>query len=123
MEKENDYRLLPDMKVKQLNVHYKILNVLYVDTESRFLLFLRIINKAYYGETIKHFIGGSVMKKELSTVTKKVIRDLTSLSDGEFIRRYSVSKTKYRKRLARYGDPYMYAPLAKFGKFLKKLGS
>ena len=55
-----------------------------------------------------------------SAVTKKVKKDLASLSGDEFRKKYGTSTTTYMKRVERYGDPYMKAPLAKIGKFLKK---
>ena len=55
-----------------------------------------------------------------STVTKKVKKDLASLSGSEFRKKYGTSTTTYMKRVERYGDPYMNAPLAKIGKFLEK---
>lgn len=61
------------------------------------------------------------MKKGLSDVTKKVIKDLGKLTDQQFMNRYSVTKFRYKKRLIKYGDPYMKSPLAKLGKFLKRL--
>ena len=59
--------------------------------------------------------------ESLSKVTKKVVNDFNTISDKEFFRKYSVSKRKYLKRFIKYGDPYMNAPLAKFGKFLERL--
>lgn len=61
------------------------------------------------------------MKKGLSSITRKVIKDLANLTDQQFMNRYSLSKTRYKKRLVKYGDPYMKSPLAKMGKFLKSL--
>lgn len=55
-----------------------------------------------------------------SAITKKVKKDLASLSGSEFRKKYGVSNTTYMKRVDRYGDPYMNAPLAKIGKFLEK---
>ena len=59
----------------------------------------------------------------LSKVTMRVINDFNLLSDKEFFKKYSVSKKRYLKRFIKYGDPYMNAPLAKFGKFLSRLTS
>ena len=61
------------------------------------------------------------MGKGLSNVTKKVIEDLRKLTDQQFMNRYSITKSRYTKRLIKYGDPYMKSPLAKLGKFLKSL--
>ena len=55
-----------------------------------------------------------------SAITKKVKKDLVSLSGNEFRKKYRVSNTTYMKRVDRYGDPYMNAPLTKIGKFLEK---
>ncbi len=55
-----------------------------------------------------------------SAITKKVKKDLVSLSGSEFRKKYGASTTTYMKRVERYGDPYMNAPLAKIGKFLGK---
>lgn len=63
------------------------------------------------------------MKKGLSSITRKVIKDLGKLTDQQFMNRYKVSKSRYTKRLIKYGDPYMKSPLAKIGKFLKSLSS
>ena len=61
------------------------------------------------------------MGKGLSSITKKVIEDLGKLTDQQFMNRYSITKSRYIKRLIKYGDPYMKSPLAKLGKFLKRL--
>ena len=61
------------------------------------------------------------MEKGLSEVTKKAIKDLSKLTDQQFMNRYSITKSRYTKRLIKYGDPYMKSPLAKLGKFLKRL--
>ena len=57
----------------------------------------------------------------LSKVTMRLINDFNLLTDKEFFKKYSVSKKRYLKRFIKYGDPYMNAPLAKFGKFLNRL--
>lgn len=61
------------------------------------------------------------IEKGMSEVTKKVIQDFNTLSDQDFMNKYTVDKIKYAKRVLKYGDPYMNAPLAKFGKLLIKL--
>lgn len=53
-------------------------------------------------------------------VTKKVIKDFNSMTDKEFLIRYSCHKNTYLKRIMKYGDPYTKAPLAKIGKILKQ---
>lgn len=55
-----------------------------------------------------------------SKTTRRVKNDYNTLSDAEFMRKYSASKERYRKRVNRYGDPYMRSPLAKAGKKLAK---
>ena len=54
----------------------------------------------------------------ISDVTRKVVSDFNAMSDTQFMAKYFVSKSVYFKRLAKYGDPYMKAPLARVGKFL-----
>ena len=51
-----------------------------------------------------------------SSVTKKVKQDYNDLSDSEFMTKYQTSKNTYRKRVNKYGDPYMNSPLAKAAK-------
>lgn len=53
-----------------------------------------------------------------SAVTKRVKLDFNRLTDQEFLRKYAVSKAVYLKRVLKYGDPYMKAPLARIGKWL-----
>lgn len=55
-------------------------------------------------------------QKSDSKVTQRVKRDFNSMTDNEFRRKYSTSKAIYEKRVRKYGDPYMNAPLAKLGK-------
>ena len=68
----------------------------------------------------KHYGYGEKMTADASdsSVTKKVKSDYNNLSDQEFMNKYHVSKSKYRKRVNKYGDPYMNSPLAKEGKKL-----
>lgn len=56
--------------------------------------------------------------KSDSSVTKKVKADYNNLSDQEFMNKYHSSKNAYRKKVNKYGDPYMNSPLAKKGKKL-----
>lgn len=56
-----------------------------------------------------------------SAVTRRAKQNYNTMSDAEFKRRFSVSKETYAKRVEKYGDPYMNAPLAKLGKRLNKL--
>lgn len=60
-------------------------------------------------------------QKGICDVTRKVIDAYNTLSEQEFLNRYACSKSVYAKRVARYGDPYMKAPLARLGKFLAKI--
>ena len=55
-----------------------------------------------------------------SSITRRVKKDYNELSDKEFKRKYQGSKETYRKRVNKYGDPYMNSPLAKAGKKLAK---
>ena len=57
---------------------------------------------------------------KLSDVTKAVIADFNVMSDAQFMAKYFCHKDVYLKRVLKYGDPYMKAPLAKIGKFLMK---
>ncbi|GHU53525.1 hypothetical protein AGMMS49975_11800 [Clostridia bacterium] len=56
--------------------------------------------------------------KGMSSKTKKVIDNYNKMSDGDFKAKYKTSKSTYAKRVDKYGDPYMNAPLAKLGKKL-----
>lgn len=60
------------------------------------------------------------IKDAMCAVTKRVVKDFNTLSDAEFFRKYSGTKETYYKRVKKYGDPYMNAPMAKIGKFLQK---
>ncbi len=60
--------------------------------------------------------------KGICAVTRKAIDAYNTLSDQEFLNRFACSKRVYAKRVARYGDPYMKAPLARMGKWLAKRG-
>lgn len=70
----------------------------------------RYRNKYKKGEAMDTKVKGD------SSVTRKVKRDYNDLSDKEFSSRYHVDKNTYRKRVNKYGDPYMHSPLAKMGK-------
>lgn len=59
--------------------------------------------------------------KGICAITRKVIDNYNTLSDREFMNLYQCSKHVYAKRVARYGDPYMKAPLARMGKILAKI--
>lgn len=56
-----------------------------------------------------------------SLVTQRVKMNYNTMTNLEFMRRYQCSKETYAKRVARYGDPYMKAPLARIGKLLGRL--
>lgn len=51
-----------------------------------------------------------------SKVTRKVKEDYNTMSDQEFKNKYSGSPETYKKRVDKYGDPYMNSPMAKFAK-------
>lgn len=57
----------------------------------------------------------------MCAITKRVIDDFNSMTDKMFMSKYQCSKTTYYKRVMKYGNPYMNAPLAKIGKFLLKI--
>lgn len=57
----------------------------------------------------------------MCAITKKVVDDFNSMTDQTFFNKYSCKKSTYLKRVVKYGDPYMNAPLAKIGKFLNKI--
>lgn len=57
----------------------------------------------------------------MSKVTKKVIDDFNRMTNQQFMNKYCCTKARYYKRVMKYGDPYMKSPLARIGKFLKKL--
>ena len=59
-------------------------------------------------------------KKGTSAVTRRVMDDYNNLNDQDFFRKYAATKTRYSKRVERYGDPYMNSPLAKLGKKLDR---
>lgn len=59
--------------------------------------------------------------ESMCDITKKVIKDFNSMTDTEFLRKYSCHKITYYKRVTKYVDPYMKSPLAKIGKSLLKL--
>lgn len=58
---------------------------------------------------------------KLSKVTLKVIEDFNMMNGFEFMTKYQCTKPKYFARILAYGDPYMRAPLARFGKFLMSI--
>lgn len=70
---------------------------------------------------IKHMPIKLIASITDSAITKRVKLDFNMLTDQEFLNKYAVSKTIYLKRVLKYGDPYMRAPLARLGKLLSKL--
>ena len=56
----------------------------------------------------------------MCAVTKLVIDDFNNLTEQGFLNKYCCKKITYLKRVIKYGDPYMNAPLARIGKFLNK---
>lgn len=75
-----------------------------------------------WGVRKKYKRGDTMDANDLSDskTTRRVKNDYNTMSDAEFMRKYSASKETYRKRVNRYGDPYMKSPLAKAGKKLAK---
>ena len=57
-----------------------------------------------------------------SPITRRAKMNYNVMTNLEFMRCYQCSKETYAKRVARYGDPYMKAPLARIGKLLARLG-
>ena len=86
--------------------------------------FLRdIYNSFYEREVIKMKIDlvHLEVKDWMSTITKEVVADFNAMDNKEFMAKYCCSKLTYLKRVMKYGDPYMNAPLARFAKrFLYK---
>lgn len=70
---------------------------------------------------IKHMPIKLIASISDSAVTKRVKLDFNMLTDQEFLNKYATSKMVYLKRVLKYGDPYMNAPLAKLGKWLNKI--
>lgn len=60
--------------------------------------------------------------RTMCRTTRRVVDDFNRLSDQAFFNKYRCKKSRYLKRVKRYGDPYMNSPLAKLGKFLRKIG-
>ena len=58
--------------------------------------------------------------KAMCAITKRVVDDFNNLTEQAFFSKYYCKKSIYLKRVIKYGDPYMNAPLAKIGKFLTK---
>ena len=56
-----------------------------------------------------------------SKITKRVKLDYNTMTNAMFMAKYQCSKLTYAKRVIKYGDPYMNAPLAKIGKLLAKI--
>lgn len=69
---------------------------------------------------IKHMPIELIASITDSAVTKRVKLDFNTLTDQQFLSKYAVSKMIYLKRVLKYGDPYMRAPLAKLGKWLAR---
>jgi len=56
----------------------------------------------------------------VSKTTQRAINDWNSMDNKQFQKKYKTDKKTYQKRVEKYGDPYMNAPLAKMGKALAK---
>lgn len=67
---------------------------------------------------IKYLPSKIDILKTDSIITKIVKHDYNTLTDVLFLRKYKCHKCTYAKRVIKYGDPYMNAPLAKIGKLL-----
>lgn len=59
--------------------------------------------------------------EKMCAITKQAVNDHNTLSEKEFMNKYACSKKTYARRVEKYEDPYMNAPLAKFGKFLNAM--
>lgn len=62
----------------------------------------------------------NIKTKDMCAITRKVVDDFNTMTEQAFMSKYSCKKSTYYKRVVKYGDPYMNAPLAKIGKFLAK---
>lgn len=69
---------------------------------------------------IKHMPIELIASITDSAVTKRVKLDFNTLTDQQFLNKYATSKMVYLKRVLKYGDPYMRAPLARLGKWLTR---
>lgn len=56
------------------------------------------------GQNVRTKNGNLKVMPGASTVTRGVVKDHNSMTDDEFVRKYSVSKERYAKRYAK-GDP------------------
>lgn len=74
------------------------------------------IKKAYRGQESYKTGDKMIANKYDSATTKRVKDNYNNMSDEEFRRKYQTSKETYRKRVNKYGDPYMNSPLARAGK-------
>ena len=63
-------------------------------------------------------LGNMIIRDSDSRVTKIVKDAWNKVSEDEFIAMFSATKEVYKKRVIKYGDPYMNSPLAKLGKML-----
>lgn len=74
-----------------------------------------------WGVRKKYRRGESMDANDMSDskTTRRVKNDYNTMSDADFRRKYQTTKNTYRKRVNRYGDPYMKSPLAKAGKKLE----
>ena len=58
---------------------------------------------------------------DMCAITRRVVNDFNNLTEQDFLNKYCCKKLTYLKRVIKYGDPYMNAPLAKIGKFLNRI--
>lgn len=70
----------------------------------------------------KRYRKGEMIEPDANdnAVTKRVKKDYNNLSEANFLAKYHTTKNTYRKRVNKYIDPYMNAPLAKLGKYLNE---
>ena len=70
-------------------------------------------------ETRARYTSEGKMRTDIETdskITRKAKADWNNLPDDDYIRKYGVSKKEYKKRVDKYGDPYMNSPMAKYTK-------
>lgn len=74
------------------------------------------VRKSRYATTSFTSDGKMRILDSDTSVTRKVKDDYNNMSNQEFLRKYSVSKEAYSKRVAKYGDPYANSPLVQRSK-------
>lgn len=78
------------------------------------------LSDIYQGNKIRRAEKKAPIKIEnaRSSVTKDVIKDYNSMTNGEFFKKYVTPKRTYKKRVDKYGDPFLRSK----EKILKKRG-